>query len=322
MHASPAALSTDPECGPLTTPNAHRAGFVALLGKPNAGKSTLLNRLVGVGIAAVSPLPQTTRDRFLGILSEETRQFLFVDLPGMVAGNDRLNQCLRRNVLEGMEGIDVVLHLVDVGDTNPLNADVEEALRVVRSPIILVLTKVDGKRAKVDVASWAGENLPERVRNSYKSMIAISSLHDKGLGELLDSIASHLPESPPLYDPDDVTDRDLRYLSQEMIREKLFLHLNDELPYATAVQVDEFRERETGKWYIRATIHVERISQKGIVIGKGGATLKKIAQDARREIERICDFPVFLDLWVKVTENWRRNDGALREFGLKPPPRK
>lgn len=299
-----------------------RAGFAALLGKPNAGKSTLVNTLLGSRLAAVSNLPQTTRDRFQGILTDDHRQIIFVDLPGMVAASDRLNECLRQNVLDALDGIDVVLHLVDVNDREPINEDIEAALAQVKVPTLLVLTKNDGKRSKTDASSWVGENLPEAIARRYHSIHAVSAFSGRDLEGLVDDITGLLPENPPLYDPEILTDRDMRYLAQEMIREKVFHFLRDEIPYATAVLVDEFKEREEGKWYIRATIHVERDTQKGIVIGKGGMTLKQISQTARRDIEKICDAPVFLDLWVKVREKWRRHDASLREFGLSPPRQK
>lgn len=299
-----------------------RSGFVAFLGKPNAGKSTLLNKLVGSRLAAVSHLPQTTRDRFQGILTDDHSQIVFVDLPGMVAANDRLNECLRSNVIGGLEGIDVVLHLIDVNDPEPINGEMQDAMGHVRAPIVLALTKNDGKRSRTDVASWAGENLPADLVARYHSMHAISAFTGHGIDELHSALVGLLPEGEHFYDPEYTTDRDMRYLAQEMIREKVFNHLRDEIPYATAVTVEEFKEREQGKWYIRATIHVERHSQKGIVIGKGGGTLKKISQEARRDIETICDAPVFLDLWVKVSEKWRSKDFALREFGFKPPKKR
>ncbi len=298
-----------------------RAGFAALLGKPNAGKSTLLNRIVGAKLAAVSALPQTTRDRFSGIYSDEARQIIFVDLPGMIGATDRLNECLRGNVLESLDDVDVVVHLADVGDPEPYNEDIREALRRTSRPVVLAVNKVDGKRAKTDAGSWAGENCPEDLMGRYARVVGVSALQGGGVEDLLGAIAGHLPKSPPLYDPEMMTDRDLRYLSQEMIREKLFKHLHEELPYSTAVEVDEFHERETGKWYIRATIHVERDSQKGMVIGKGGAMLRRISTEARGEIEALCDTPVFLELWVKVRPKWRKRDADLRRFGFKPPKR-
>lgn len=297
----------------------YKTGFVAFLGKPNAGKSTLLNALVGAKLAAVSALPQTTRERFAGIHSDDERQIIFVDLPGLTLATDRLNECLRLSVLESLNDVDLVVHLIDVADPTPVTKDVEEALSLIKRPMLLVVNKIDGKRAKTDAGSWAGENLSAELRKRYVAIVGISAAERKGLDVLLLEITQRLPEGPPLYDTEIMTDRDLRYLSQEMIREKAFIFLHEELPYATAVQVDEFVEREQGKWYIRATIYVERESQKGMVIGKNGEMLRKISKSAREEIEKICDAPVFLDLWVKVREKWRKNDYDLRMFGFSPP---
>jgi len=299
-----------------------RSGFVALLGKPNAGKSTLLNALVGTKLAAVSALPQTTRERCAGIYSDDHRQVVFLDLPGLTEPDDRLNECLRANVMEGLEGVDAVLHLVDVADPDPFPAPMLEVIRRVRMPIVLAVNKVDAKRAKTNAGAWAGENMPPELRACYKRLLAISAVERRGTGELIDVLTELLPEGEPLYDPENLTDRDLRFLSQEMIREKLFLHLHEEIPYATVVQVEEFEERSGEKWFISAMIYVERESQKGIVIGRGGETLKKISTAARGEIERLCEAPVFLELRVKVKEKWRRNDGALRQFGFKPPKKR
>jgi GTP-binding protein Era len=296
-----------------------RAGFVALLGKPNAGKSTLMNALVGAKLAAVSGLPQTTRERLSGIYTDENRQIVFVDLPGMTAPTDRLNEALRLSVLENISEVEAVLHLVDVEDQKPLDDDVAEALRFVRRPMILLITKLDGKHREVDAREWASNRIPKKVLESYHAILGVSARDGRGLAELLDQLAALMPFSPPLYDPEDLTDRDLRYLAQEAIREKAFTLLHEELPYSVAVQIEDFKERERGKWYISANIFVERESQKGMVIGRGGEMLKKISQAARRDIEELAGAPVYLDLWVKVREKWRKNERDLEQFGYKTP---
>lgn len=294
-----------------------RAGFVALLGKPNAGKSTLMNALVGARLAAVSGLPQTTRERLSGIYTDDACQIVFVDLPGMIAATDKLNEALRQNVLRGIDGVDAVLHLVDVADPAPIDPDMAEALASVATPLILVVTKMDGKNGEKDPAVSVGPKLPQALRDRYAATVGVSALEERGLEALLAAATEHLPPGPPLYDPDDLTDRTLRYLAQEAIREKAFHFLHEELPYSVAVQVEEFKEREAGKWYVQATIYVERPTQKGMVIGKKGAMLKKISTAARRDIEELAGMPVFLDLWVKVREKWRKNEAALREFGYR-----
>ncbi len=294
-----------------------RAGFASLLGRPNAGKSTLLNALIGTKLAAVSALPQTTRERFLGIYSNDDLQIVFVDLPGLVEADDLLNEALRENVLGGLENVDVVIHLVDVTDKNPLSEDIREIVAKVRTPMILAVNKLDGKYRDKEAQRWADDNMPRKMKEKYTAILGISAREKRGLGELLTAVLGHLPEGPPLYDPDDLTDRDLRFLSQEMIREKVFQFLHQELPYSCAVQIEDFKEREHGKWYIAATIYVERESQKGMVVGKRGAMLKQISTAARKELEELCQAPVYLELWIKVREKWRKKEGALRDFGYR-----
>ncbi|MCC6545884.1 GTPase Era [Candidatus Sumerlaeota bacterium] len=292
-----------------------RSGIVALLGKPNAGKSTLMNAITGAKLSAVSALPQTTRERTAGVYTDDNCQIVFADLPGLMKPLDRLNETLRDNVLDGITQVDAVLHLVDVGDDRPFPDEMVEALARVKAPVILAVNKVDGKRAQVDAGSWAGEKISAEQRRLYRAIIGISAQAGKNLQELVALIVKLLPEGPHLYDEDVITDKDLRFLAQEMIREKLFLHLHEELPYATAVLVDEFKEREGAKWFISATIYVERESQKGMVIGKGAGMLKRISSAARVDIEQLCDAPVFLELRVKVRENWRKKENDLRFFG-------
>lgn len=306
------------DAAPPSTPH-FRAGFVSFLGKPNAGKSTLLNALTGAKLAAVSGLPQTTRERLSGIVSDDVRQIVFIDLPGLMEPTDRLNEVLRDNVIEGLSGVDAVLHLVDVEDKDPLAPEILRALGRVHLPLVLAVTKLDGHFASVDAHAWAEKHLPQEARERYRKIIGVSARTKKHLTELVEILTGFLPESAPLYDPETLTDRDMRYLSQEAIREKAFMYLHEELPYSVAVLVEEFQERDMGKWYIGATIYVEKDTQKGIVIGHNGEMLKKISQAARRDIEALCDAPVYLDLWVKVREKWRKNEADLKMFGYRPP---
>jgi GTP-binding protein Era len=302
----------DPRIPP---PGEFRSGFVAILGKPNAGKSTLVNSLVGEKLAAVSGLPNTTRDRLHAILTTETMQAIFVDLPGLVLGTDRLNESLRRRVLDGIAGVDVVLHLIDVEDKEPITADVAGVLASISTPVILAVNKIDCKSAAFDARSWAGE-LPAPFNASlYRNIIGVSALHRTGLDELVARIEQLLPIGVHLYDPEQLTDRNLRFLSAELIREKVFHFTHEEIPYSAAVEIEEFHEQHEGKTFVAAIIHVERDSQKGIVIGHGGAMLKKISTAARKDIEHLLDGPVFLQLHVKVSRDWRRSERALREFG-------
>ncbi len=297
------------------TPPDFRSGFVAILGKPNAGKSTLVNALIGEKLAAVSGLPNTTRDRIHAILTTDTMQAILVDLPGLVEGSDRLNEALRKRVLDSVAGVDVVLHIIDVEDLQSVNEDIADVLARSQRPVVLAINKVDRKSAAFDARSWAGELPPPFNAALYREIIGLSALKGQGLPQLLKALEGLLPPGPHLYDPDQLTDRHLRFLAAELIREKVYHFTHEEIPYSTAVEIEEFHERPGGKTFIAAIIHLERDSQKGIVIGKGGAMLKKISTAARQDIERLMDGPVFLQLHVKVSRDWRRSERALREFG-------
>jgi len=303
---------TDPGSSRAPT---YKSGFVAILGMPNAGKSTLVNALIGEKLAAVSGLPNTTRDRIHAILSTESMQMIFVDLPGLTEGTDRLNEALRSRVLDSVAGVDVVLHLVDVEDPLPVTADMAEVLAKSLRPVVLAVNKVDRKSASFDARSWAGELPAPFDAALYRKVIGVSALKGGGLNELLGVLEDLLPEGPPLYDVDQLTDRNLRFLASELIREKVYHFTHEEIPYATAIEIEEFREQQGGKTFIAAIIHLERDSQKGIVIGRGGAMLKKISTAARKDIENLMQGPVFLQLHVKVSRDWRRSERALREFG-------
>lgn len=293
-----------------------RCGYAALLGKPNAGKSTLVNTLLGVKLAAVSGLPQTTRELFLGIYSDDRRQIVLTDLPGMVGPTDKLNATLRLNVLSALRDTDVVVFLADIHDSALHTPDVEEALASIRQPMIAAVTKLDGKKASANPRAWLLDQLPRELTGKFTAILGISSQEQRGLEPLLEEISRHLPEGPPLHDPEDLTDRNMRFLAQEIIREKIFQFLHQELPYAVAVMVEEFKERAEGKWLVSAIIYVEKDSQKGMVIGKSGQMLKRISLAARKDIEDLCQHAIFLDLRVKVRPNWRKNDKDLREFGF------
>jgi GTP-binding protein Era len=300
-----------------------RSGMVAILGKPNAGKSTLLNSVLGTKVAAVSALPQTTRTRLAGIHTDGRCQIVFIDLPGLVAPNDRLNTALRQNAIDGLDGADAVLHLIDAADPEPWSADVAEIVAAVRAPMVLAINKLDGRRAGADPLAVARAWPLPFTTTRYTGVVGISALNRTGMDALVEALRPHLHPGPPLYDPDQLVDAHLRDLASEMIREKAFHFLRDELPYAVAVEIEEFTERPAPqKWYIRAIVHVERDSQKGILIGEGGVTMKRLSAAARADIERLCEAPVFLELWVKVRKNWRKNEADLRAFGLAPRPKK
>jgi GTP-binding protein Era len=304
---------------------ATRAGFVALIGRPNAGKSTLLNALVGEHLAAVSAKAQTTRHRIPGFRTDGSTQYVFVDTPGFLDPAYPLQARMLETALGALEGVDVACWLVDHDDPDPREETLLRKLAGRRSdagagpdgaiPLFLVLTKSDQvPAAKLDrreetwgaLGVWAG-----RFRLSAKT--------GEGLDALLAAIRERLPEQPFFYDPDDLTDLNLRFLAAELVREACYEELGAELPYSVHVEVTEWREPtgEGDKTLIRATVYVERDSQKGIVIGEGGRKLSAIGTRARPPIEALVGGPVYLELWVKVRPKWSRRDGDLEHFGYK-----
>jgi len=299
-----------------------RCGFVAILGKPNAGKSTLANRLVGNKVAIVSPRPQTTRERINAILTDDESQMIFVDTPGLVEPRDKLNRALVESIHQALDGIDAVVHLVDVTDPDPLAPPAPETLAAIQAPLVAAINKVDLLPGPFDLRRRLDEKPGWLDPARYVAIHPVSALTGAGAAPLIATLRPLLPEGPPLFDPEITTDRDLRWLAAESVREKAFNLLGEELPYCVAVQTEEFQEREDGKWFIRVVIYVERESQKGIVIGAGGQELKKIGQLARADIETLAGHPVFLELWVKVRKNWRKDENELRRFGYIVKPEK
>jgi GTP-binding protein Era len=293
-----------------------RSGYAAILGKPNAGKSTLMNALVGMKIAIVSDKPQTTRDRIGGILTGEDYQIVFVDMPGVIVPRDRLNEALMARVEEAIEHVDVLLHLADATDTEPPNERLAGLLARTRCRArLLVLNKTDL------LGPDRQDRLPPGLdAGAYAATVRVSALRRSGLDELVAAIVRHLPPGPLYFDPEQLSDRDERFFAAEAVREKVFLHLQQEVPYAVYTEVDTFEERPQ-KDFIRIIIHVEHESQKGIVIGEGGRTLKRIGREAREEIEALTGRPAYLELWVKVRKNWRRREPDLARFGFKKPKR-
>ncbi len=323
-------MSFDPETEPRDStpetdyddswPEGHRSGYVAVVGAPNVGKSTLLNAVLGQKLAIISPKPQTTRHRMLGILTRPEAQIMFLDTPGLHHPRTRFGEYMVGAAKTALEDADLVLWVVDpTHDPNAGDASVAEALaEVPETPVALVVNKVDLIR---------GEALYERTDRyaalgpTVATRFAISALTGEGLTELMEWLVQSLPEGPRYYPKDQVTDREERFLAAELIREQALRALRQEVPHAVAVAVEEFVERPNGNVYIAATIYIERESQKAIVIGAGGKTLKKISTEARQEIERLVGASVYLELWVKVKPDWRRSDSQLRDLGFRTPPR-
>jgi GTP-binding protein Era len=293
-----------------------RSGFIAILGKPNAGKSTLVNTLLGQKIAAVSPRPQTTRRRQLGILTTTEAQLVFVDTPGVHTPRHKLGQFFNQEAEEALDGVDIILFLVDTS-TEPDEDDqrIASLLSMLRRrpDVVLGLNKLDLLPAEVLA----------RRRAAYQALVpdapalAFSATSRAGLKELIAVLTARLPVRPPEFPEEQLTDLYEREIAAELIREAALIYLRDEVPHALAVRMDEFTERGEEGAFIAATLFVERDSQKGIVIGEGGAMLKKIGSAARKEIEAMSGRKVFLELRVKLSKNWRDDEDALRRFGYK-----
>ena len=294
-----------------------RSAFVAIIGRPNVGKSTLVNALLGQKIAAVSPKPQTTRKRQLGILTTDHAQLVFVDTPGIHSPRHKLGTFLNQEAEEALEGVDMILWLVEI-QARPQEEDKQIASLLSRIPrripVVLTANKID----------LVGEDVLNARLQAYMDLlkrdvqvVSISATENRSLDRLLEVLISLAPVRPPEYDEEQVTDSYERDIAADLIREACLLSLREEVPHGVGVRIDEFAERENGMLYIAATIFVERQSQKGIVIGEGGKMLKQIGSSARKEIEEMGGRPVFLELRVKVLKDWRNNEEALRRLGYK-----
>jgi GTPase len=297
----------------------YRAGFAAVMGRPNVGKSTLINALMGQKIAAVSPRPQTTRRRQLGIMTLSDAQIIFVDTPGVHQARNRLGENMNQMAKDTLENSDLILFLVDASeapkDEDRLLADMLTWLKD-PPPLILVLNKIDlltsGELGERQQAFF--ELLPPMAQELAK-VVQVSAFQGLHLDALLKEITDRLPEGEPLYPEEQVTDLYERDLAGDLVREAALIHLRDEVPHGITVRVDEFTERNEHGAYIAATIFVERESHKPIVIGQGGEMLKRIGSTARKEIENMSGRKVYLKLRVKVRKNWRNDEKILRWFG-------
>jgi len=292
-----------------------KSGFVAVVGKPNVGKSTLLNHYMGQKIAAVSFKPQTTRKRQLGILTMDNAQIIFVDTPGLHTGGYKLSKFINEEAMYALMDADVVLFVVDASQM-PDDEDhrlADEIKKTIRNrQVLLVLNKMDlTDQSGIALSAPAYHSLLD-----FDDEVRISAIDAAGRERLLSRIIDHLEEGPRFYPEDQVTTTYERELTEDLIRAAALEHLRDEVPYAVFVRVDDYKLREDGTRYVRATLFVERESQKGIVIGKGGKMIKRISTSAREEIEEMSGEPVFLDLKVKVEKNWRNNADFLKRYGL------
>lgn len=291
----------------------HYSGFAAIVGRPNVGKSTLTNHLIGEKIAIMSDRPQTTRNKIMCIMNTDNAQIMFLDTPGIHKPHHKLGEYMVRTAENTLKEVDVILFVVDASEKRGAGEEyITELLQKVKTPVILVVNKIDKLQDKDKLF---------RIIDSYSktydfaAIVPVSALEDEEFPGLVAEITKHLPEGPAYFPDDMITDQPERVIAAELIREKILLLTRDEIPHSIAVEVEEFKERDNDDVYIRATIFVERDSQKGIVIGAKGSLLKKIGQQARADIEGLLGCKVFLDLWVKVKADWRNKDKALKQFG-------
>ncbi len=289
-----------------------RSGFVSIIGRPNVGKSTLLNRILGDKIVITSDKPQTTRNRIQGIHNLPGSQMVFIDTPGIHRAKSKLNKYMVDVALSSIKEVDVILFLVEA-DAKPANQEgmILELLADADAPVLLVINKIDlvEKEILLERLSAYAALYP------FREIVPVSALSGDGVERLVEVVRGYIPEGPPYFPDDILTDLPERFVVAEMIREKVFRLTHDEVPYSVAVVVESFKERADGLVSIAAVINVERESQKGIVIGRKGEMLKRIGMQARREIEELLDTKVFLELFVRVSREWSENTRMLKEFG-------
>ncbi len=290
-----------------------KSGFISIAGKPNVGKSTLLNAFLGQKIAAVSPKPQTTRAQITGVVTNENSQLIFVDTPGIHNPKNKLGQFMVNEAYQGVDGADVVLYLVAADKCNVDN-EIEIINKIKCDNVILVINKTDAVEKESILPLIAQLN---DVRD-FKEIIPVSALKKDGVERLMTVIESYLPEGPQFFPEDTLTDQPEKQICAEFIREKLMRNLNSEIPYGTAVIIEKMKYDELKDLTsIEATIYCERDSHKAIIIGKNGEMLKKVGTSARYDIQKFTGGKVYLNLWVKVKENWRNSEATLKNFGYK-----
>ena len=288
----------------------HKAGYVSIIGKPNVGKSTLMNQLVGERLSIITSKAQTTRHRIMGILSGEDFQVVYSDTPGIIKPEYELHSSMMTFVSTSLEDADVVLFMTDIYEK--YDDTLADHLRRIKAPIIFILNKIDqakGTQGEDKMNYWK-----ELVQAD--KYLSVSALEGLGINEVFQAILDLLPEHPAYFPKDELTDKPEKFFVEEMIREKIFLNYKKEVPYSTEVVVTEFKEDET-IIRIRAEIYVERKSQKGIIIGKGGEALKKVGIQSRADLEKFFDKQIHLETFVKVAENWRKKELTLKRFGYK-----
>lgn len=294
--------------------NKFRSGFAAIIGRPNVGKSTLMNYLIGQKVAIMSDKAQTTRNRIRGVLTEEDYQIIFLDTPGIHKPRSKLGEQLVKTAQDTLYGVDLVLFLINATERMGSGDQfIIENLKKVKIPVYLVINKIDQVHPE--------ELLPiiDKYRKCYtfKEIIPISALHGNNTSRLIELIVQDLPEGPQFYPPDTVTDHPERFITAEIIREKVLQLTKEEIPHSIAVVIEQMKLRANKRMMdIHATIYTERKSQKGILIGKQGSLLKEVGERARKELETLLGYKVYLDLWIKVKKDWRNEELVLRQFGF------
>jgi GTP-binding protein Era len=289
----------------------YKSGFVALIGRPNVGKSTLLNFLVGQKVAIMSPQPQTTRNKISGIYTDDQEQIVFIDTPGIHKPKNKLDDFMDKSSYSALDEVDVVLFMVEPEPAGKGDQYIAELLKKIKKPVFLVINKID----KVHPDELLSIIDSYKNLGDFAEIIPISASQGNNVSELIKTIAKYLPEGPQFYDADQLTDRPEYFIVAELIREQVLKLTHEEVPHATAVVVDRMRDHEGGKLQVEATIYVERPGQKGIIIGKKGQMLKQIGIAARQEIEALLGEKVNLRLWVKVQKNWRSDPAFLKSIG-------
>ena len=290
-----------------------KSGYVAIVGAPNAGKSTLLNRMLGEKISITSKKPQTTRNRILGVVHRPQAQIIFIDTPGIFKAKDTLNLRIVDTALSAIGDADIILFVLDVANPDPTSEYfLAKRLQSQNRPVLLALNKID----LIEKADLLATIKKWSTGFRFDVIVPVSATEGTQIDELTEAMENFLPIGPPYFPEDALTDLPERFIAAEMIRESIFRLTGEEIPYATAVMVDSFKEEKNGKLVkIEATIHLERDSQKGIIIGKDGSKLKRIGTESRKKIEHMLDTKVFLKLFVRVQKNWRKDTRALRKFG-------
>jgi GTP-binding protein Era len=291
----------------------HRCGYVAIVGRPNVGKSTLLNALLGQKLSIVTPRPQTTRHRILGIDSRDDAQIIYVDTPGLHRqARKALNRAMNRAAAASLQDADAVMFVVEAARWEPEDADVLERVTAGGRPALAIVNKIDRVKPRSRLLPYVAEL---SARADFAAVVPVSARRGENLDRLRGLLVEHLPAGPPLFEPDRVSDRGAAFRYAEIVREKLMIRLRDELPYGLTVEIERI-EDDGDLRRVAAVIWVERDSQKAIVIGQGGRQLKECGSQARRDIERIAGRKVHLELWVRVRENWADSDRELRRLGL------